>query len=128
MATQISPIPNLPKPVKEEKPRRYGLPKVSEKMRTRNLEYAKVKRIWWAARLEIDGGRCQFVDEEGNRCQRQASQSPHHIYGRGKYLCDPSTFCALCLPGHHDWVTANGKEAEARGYLVRTFRLKEAAA
>src|SRR4051812_45461970 len=80
-----------------ERPRKFNrlratpLRRTSDKMRKQLVEYSKVKLIWWAARLEIDGGRCQFTDEAGNRCPKQASRSPHHVYGRGKYLCDPST-------------------------------------
>lgn len=96
---------------------RTSLPKVSDKMRARLVDYRIAKSNWWVARLKLDKGRCQFV-ENGDRCHKQACQSPHHIYGRGKYLCETGGFFAACFE-HHNWIHDNPKEAEARGYLVR---------
>lgn len=28
------------------------------------------------------GGRCEFVDEDGNRCEDQAERTPHHLVPR----------------------------------------------
>ena len=119
-ASMIAPGPMPPKLVKDlSRPRlkRSRLRQTSERLRLRLIEYAKVKVLWWEARIMIDGGRCQFIEDDGSRCPKQASRSPHHIYGRGKYLNDPSTYAALCLPGHHSWPHEHPNEAREKGLL-----------
>lgn len=125
-ATQIMPIPNLLKPEVLEKKRdqrtstlkgqnyrqRTSLPKVSPKMRLKLAEYARVKAIWWAARLEIDGGRCQFPF-----CLRRSSDT-HHVAGRsGQNLLKVDSFRALCRP-HHSYVHQHPQRAREMGLLL----------
>lgn len=97
--------------------RRTRLNRVSEKMRKRLVEYARVKRIWWAARLEIDGGRCQFVQLDDLRCLSAASPCPHHRAGRGKNLSVPGTFLAVCVH-HHDWIETHKNQAREMGLIT----------
>jgi hypothetical protein len=49
-------------------------------------------------------------------CKHKATQI-HHRKGRGKYLCDPRYFMAICDP-HHKWCEANPAEAKKLGYSV----------
>lgn len=97
--------------------RRTRLKRVSDKMRKKLVEYARVKRIWWAARLEIDGGRCQFVQLDDLRCLSTASPCPHHRAGRGKNLSVPGTFLAVCVH-HHDWIETHKNQARAMGLIT----------
>jgi hypothetical protein len=133
MAQMILKIQGKPEPKEQRKVlrpmglsgKRNRLRSVSPKRAKLNREYEKAKRIWWAARLEIDYGSCQVTEwdehRELRRCYRAAMPQPHHIYGRGKYLCDSSTFMAVC-PTHHQWIHQHPKEARARGYIVYEFR------
>ncbi len=89
---------------------------MSEKRKKVNVEYERTVRLWRLERMALDKFRCQF---EG--CTKKADKSPHHMKHRGKYLCDASTFMAVCM-SHHQWITNNGKEAEKLGYLEREYK------
>lgn len=55
------------------------------------------------------------------RCRKVPTSDLHHKAGRmGKWLCDTRYFAGLCRKCH-DWVGANGKEAEREGWIVRIW-------
>lgn len=65
---------------------------------------------------------CQMCIWEGKAAGRGARRSVdlHHRRGRGKYLNDRSTFCALCRE-HHDFIHSHGKWARRNGWLISKF-------
>lgn len=119
MATMIAPRPMPPKVTKEPKKypglKRTPLKRTSDKMWRKLVSYREAKAKWWQARMILDWGRCQFVNGE-HRCSRQASSSPHHIFGRGKFLCETGTFLACCQ-FHHRWIEDNKTQARAMGLI-----------
>lgn len=100
---------------------RKAIKPVSDKRREINKVYERVVRAWQKLRTKIDGFQCQFVHADGRRCQRKAHRRPHHIKRRGRWLCDPRWFLAVCL-SHHDWIESHAKQAEKRGYIVREYQ------
>lgn len=106
---------------KPQKPKtRQRIKPVSTKRMEANKIYEKIKRQWKKEREAIDLFRCQFVAENGSRCRRRASDSPHHTKRRGKYLLCPETFMAVCQ-AHHRFIEENGKWSVSKGYLIREY-------
>lgn len=110
-----------PAPHNQKGPRapRSILPKVSAKRKETNKTYESQKNIWRKERKALDGFKCEFVDN-GIRCPKGADRNPHHRAKRGRNLCDRRHFMAVCLP-HHEWIEANKREAETRGYILRQY-------
>lgn len=81
------------------------LRKVSKKQSKRLTEYAKVKADYMKDHLV-----CEMC---GDR-----SRQLHHKRGRGRYLCDPFFFAALCAWCHNK-IHENPNWARATGWLIR---------
>lgn len=69
--------------------------------------------LWWGNAKEVAlrkaGNRCQWVDKEGNRCERRGKLEVHHIVPLEKgesYHKSPkntqSNLIVLCRPHHED--------------------------
>ncbi len=109
--------PKAPRPRSKVKP-------VSDKRKEGNKVYEKEKRIWRKERIEADGYlRCEYVDDDGVRCAKEADNNPHHRKRRhGALLCDREWFMAVCLFPHHRHIEDNIEESEKKGYIIREFR------
>lgn len=105
------------------------LPVMSPRRRKESAIYTKLRRefltgnatCWAWMRLGGDGEYGLMMDIWGSDWQRaQPSEDVHHTAGRhgGNYL-NVSTFMAVSRKAH-DWIGAHPKEAEARGWIVRT--------
>lgn len=110
----------------EWKPRK-PLRKVSQRRAKENVIYEAAVKEWWAGhdhRCEMRLGN--LSDDvhyprympDSRRCPNRANPRPHHLKKRGKFLCDKSTFMALCDSCHVGWLHNNEEEARRLGYLT----------
>lgn len=94
------------------KPRRQ-VRHVSSGRRKSLAVYIKTRDEWWPT---VKGQLCPVMLEIFNR-RVEVCNHPHHMYGRGKYECDTSTWLACSLVGH-TWIENNKEEARQHGWLA----------
>jgi hypothetical protein len=81
---------------------------VSSSRRVKNAEYEKAK--------------AEYFEEKNYQCEicNQAASDLHHKKGRGKFLCEKSTFMVACRKCHLA-IHANVKWATENGYIIRDY-------
>jgi hypothetical protein len=93
-----------------------GLNPHSPKRQSLESIYREQKKVWHPKHP-----RCEFVDPEtGAQCRKRSSQRPHHKKKRGRFLCDTTTWMAVCEHPHHARIHDNEKEAYRHGWLIKT--------
>jgi ssDNA-binding Zn-finger/Zn-ribbon topoisomerase 1 len=82
---------------------------VSSSRRIKNADYEKAK--------------AEYFEEKNYQCEicNQAASDLHHKKGRGKFLCDKSSFMALCRPCH-TYLHNNVAWARENGYIIYDYK------
>ncbi len=90
------------------KKRSGKLRSVSTTRRVKNAEYEKAK--------------AEYFEEKNYQCEicNQAASDLHHKKGRGKFLCEKSTFMVACRKCHLA-IHTNVKWATENGYIIRDY-------
>lgn len=101
--------------------RKTRLRSLSKKRRKINEEYLRLRAEFLKAHPY-----CQWFEAENDIDRRvmingfafvPLSQEIHHRRGRGKYLCDTSTWMAVSRNAHR-WIHDHPKESYQKGYLL----------
>jgi hypothetical protein len=71
---------------------------------------------------EYEKAKAEYFQEKNYQCEicNQAASDLHHKKGRGKFLCDKSSFMAACRKCHLT-IHANVKWATENGYIIRDY-------
>jgi len=82
---------------------------LSGSRKAKNADYEKVK--------------AEYFEEKNYQCEicKQAASDLHHKKGRGKFLCDKSSFMALCRPCHNRCHHEVGWARE-NGYIIYDYK------
>lgn len=89
---------------------------MSERMKSRNAEYRKVRDAFLKEYPFC--GACGFIQNLNRRGAHYATEV-HHLNGRaGKLITDTDKFLSVCRPAHI-WIDANREKARELGLLCK---------
>jgi hypothetical protein len=71
---------------------------------------------------DYEKAKAEYFEEKNYQCEicNQPASDLHHKKGRGKFLCEKSTFMAACRKCHLT-IHANVKWATENGYIIRDY-------
>jgi hypothetical protein len=72
---------------------------------------------------DYEKAKTEYFEEKNYQCEicNQAASDLHHKKGRGKFLCDKSSFMALCRPCHSK-VHHEVGWARENGYIIYDYK------
>ena len=76
-----------------------------------------------AKNADYEKSKAEYFEEKNYQCEicNQAAIDLHHKKGRGKFLCDKSSFMALCRPCHNKIHHEVGWARE-NGYIIYDYK------